>query len=186
MKSLNYENNEFAIEGAVSVEINENYIAPWRLDFARKKLFPFLDAFGQADACTCVRIAFTTDSENICIDIYETYKGEDGIHDIMMLDLVVDGEFIQTIKLNKGEGTPGQWDNPEIDEARKKIAKTAANFGKFAGTVGGAQNFDRLIDMGYNFVSMGADVVGLSKYCREIISAVSHKTESLKNGLYDK
>ncbi len=98
----------------------------------------------------------------------------------------IDMIFFGPGDFSQGIGTPGQWDNPEIDEARKKIAKTAAKFGKYAGTVGGVQNFDRLVDMGYNFVSMGADVVGLSRYCREIISAVSEKAESLKNGLYDK
>ena len=104
MKSINFKSNVFTIEGAVSLESNENYTAPWRMDFNRRKLFPFIDIFGQGDACTCVRIKFTTDSRGIGIDIYETYKGEDGIHDIMMLDLVVNGEFVQTMELKDGGG----------------------------------------------------------------------------------
>ena len=78
MKSFDYKSSVFAIEGAVSVENNENYTAPWRLNFERRKLFPYIDVFGQGDACVGVRIAFTTDSEMIGIDIYEIYKGEDG------------------------------------------------------------------------------------------------------------
>ena len=104
MKSYKYESGVFTIEGAISVENNEKYCAPWRIDINRRKLFPFLDTFGQGDACTGVRIAFTTDSRNVGIDIYETYRGEDGIHDIMMLDIVVNGMYVETIELDKGEG----------------------------------------------------------------------------------
>ena len=104
MKKINYEGDKFTIEGAVSIECREEYTAAWRIDFSRKKLFPFLDVFGQGDACTCVRIAFTSDSRELGIDIFETYKGEDGIHDTMMLDLVVNGQFVQTLEIKDGKG----------------------------------------------------------------------------------
>ena len=41
------------------------------------------------------------------------------------------------------------------------IAKTARKHGKFAGTVGGLGNFDELVDMGYQFINVTADVVAL-------------------------
>jgi len=36
--------------------------------------------------------------------------------------------------------------------------------GKVAGTVGSPDNLDHLIAMGYRFINMGADVIGLSQY----------------------
>ncbi len=104
MKSYSFNSDVYTIEGAVSIEDNENYTVPWRIDFQRRKLFPFMDTFGQGDACPCVRLSFSTNSQNIGIDIYETFYGTDGIHDVMMLDLVSDGDVAQTVRLDKGEG----------------------------------------------------------------------------------
>ena len=69
---------------------------------------------------------------------------------------------------SQGIGTPGQMDNPRIAETRKLVAEVANAHGKFAGTVGGLANLRELIDMGYHFVSLGADVVALWQYFREI------------------
>ena len=63
--------------------------------------------------------------------------------------------------------------NPEVDRVRRLVAKTARKYGKFAGTVGGAANFDSLVEMGYTFISTGADVVALWKYYKEMVSNVS-------------
>ena len=41
---------------------------------------------------------------------------------------------------------------------------------KFAGTPGTPDNMDELIDMGYRFISIGADVVGLSEYCKNLVT----------------
>ena len=65
---------------------------------------------------------------------------------------------------SQGIGAPGQWDHPKIQETRELVAKVAHKYGKFAGTVGGLNNLGQLIDMGYNFVNIGADVVGLTGY----------------------
>jgi len=68
-------------------------------------------------------------------------------------------------------GIPGQTDHPDVNKARKMVAEAAARTGKFAGTVGSPASYNSLVDMGYNFISMGADVVGLSNHCKEIASA---------------
>ncbi|SEQ45775.1 4-hydroxy-2-oxoheptanedioate aldolase [Virgibacillus subterraneus] len=73
------------------------------------------------------------------------------------------GDFSQAI------GAPGQFNHPQITEMRKRIAHIAQEKGKFAGTVGGVQNFESLTEMGYQFISVGADVFGLSQYCKDII-----------------
>lgn len=88
------------------------------------------------------------------------------------------GDFSQSI------GAPGQWDHPEIAAARRQVAEAAIRHGKYAGTVGSTGNYDELVAMGYRFISMGADVVGLSNYCQSIISAVSKKKASSTDSIY--
>lgn len=72
---------------------------------------------------------------------------------------------------SQGIGAPGEWNHPKLIETRKRVAETAVRHGKFAGTVGGPGNLQELVDMGYRFVSIGADVVGLRNYCHDLLSA---------------
>src|SRR5690606_26172182 len=72
---------------------------------------------------------------------------------------------------SQGIGAPGQWDHPLLIETRKRVAAVARQYGKFAGTVGSPANLQELLEMGYDFVSVGADVVGLTNYCRDIMGA---------------
>lgn len=69
---------------------------------------------------------------------------------------------------SQGIGAPGQWEHPLLTETRKRIAQVANQYGKFAGTVGSVANLQELFHMGYHFVSVGADVVGLKNYCQGI------------------
>lgn len=68
-------------------------------------------------------------------------------------------------------GAPGVWDHPRLLDARKRVAETAIKHDKFAGTVGSTASLPDLIAMGYRFISVGADVVGLAQYCSSIVSA---------------
>ncbi|TAN01339.1 MAG: aldolase [Chitinophagaceae bacterium] len=72
---------------------------------------------------------------------------------------------------SQGIGAPGQWDHPEIIKTRMRVAAVAKKYGKFAGTVGSPANLKELLDMGYQFVSVGADVVGLQHYYRDLLKA---------------
>lgn len=65
---------------------------------------------------------------------------------------------------SQGIGAPGEWDHPELIAARKKVAEVARKHGKFAATTGSIDKLDEFLAMGYSFVSVGADVVGLSAY----------------------
>ena len=76
------------------------------------------------------------------------------------------GDYSQAI------GKFGQWDDPAITEARKEIARVARKHNKAAGTTAPPDRLNEFIDMGYNFVSVGADVLGLWKYYREIVAAL--------------
>lgn len=77
------------------------------------------------------------------------------------------GDFAQAI------GAPNVGDHPKVAQARRDIAKLARKHGKFAGTVGSVANMAELTAMGYSFISLGADVVGLSQYMDRIAEALS-------------
>lgn len=98
----------------------------------------------------------------------------------------IDMLFFGPGDFSQGIGTPGQFDNPAIASARERIAKVAITNGKFAGTVGSPANLEQLIGMGYRFISVGADVVGVGQYCADLISQFSkqaaYKTKSIYGG----
>jgi 4-hydroxy-2-oxoheptanedioate aldolase len=96
----------------------------------------------------------------------------DAIADLPGYDILLfgPGDFSHSI------GAPGQMEHPEITRARERIAAACHKYGKFAGTVGAPSQRQSLIDMGYTFLSLGADVVGLSGYCREIADAFGIRT----------
>ena len=83
----------------------------------------------------------------------------------------IDMIFFGPADFSQGIGSPLGGD-PRIDEARRLIAKTARKYGKWAGTVGGPGNFDSLVEMGYTFISCGADVVALWKYFKDIAGQI--------------
>jgi 4-hydroxy-2-oxoheptanedioate aldolase len=66
-------------------------------------------------------------------------------------------------------GAPGEMNHPRVIEARKRVAEAALAQGKFAGTMGNSENLEELIEMGYRFINMGADVLGLNSYCRKLL-----------------
>ena len=71
-----------------------------------------------------------------------------------------------------GIGAPGQWDHPLLKETRKRVAEAAGKYGKYAATVGSPENYKELVDMGYRFINLGADVVGLLNYCKAVVGGV--------------
>ena len=79
------------------------------------------------------------------------------------------GDFSHSI------GAPGQWDHPQLIEARQRVAEVAVKHGKFAGTPGNMDNFDELVEMGYRFLAIGADVVGMGNYSKQLMDGFSKK-----------
>lgn len=73
---------------------------------------------------------------------------------------------------------------PELIAARKRVAEVARRHGKFAGTVGGPGNANELIAMGYQFISMGADVVGIKNYCQDLVSAFTKSSAAGSKNSY--
>lgn len=98
----------------------------------------------------------------------------DELEEICQVD-GIDIIFFGPADFSQALGIPGKFDDAKISDARKYIADTARKYNKFAGTVGSSDNFDELVDMGYRFINVGADVLGLSNYCRNIISHINDK-----------
>jgi len=67
-------------------------------------------------------------------------------------------------------GVPGQMDHPDVVSARKKVAEVARKNNKIAATPGGPNIAKKYIDMGYNLLNIGADVVALSDYAENLVT----------------
>jgi len=100
----------------------------------------------------------------IQIEDYEALEQVDEIASVPGIDMLFfgPGDFSHSLGLAEDMG------NEKIVSARRRVAESARKHGKFAGTVGSAENVKSLYDMGYRFVSMGADVCGLSDYFCDI------------------
>ena len=68
------------------------------------------------------------------------------------------GDYSQSI------GYPGQIEHPEVSDACVKVARSAAAHGKWSATPSAPHGIRDKIDLGYRFLSVGADVVGLRQY----------------------
>jgi len=112
------------------------------------------------------------------IEDYEVLPDVEAIAALDGVDMLFfgPGDFSQSI------GAPGDWNNPRLLEARKLVADAANKHGKFAATSGGIDSLDSFLELGYKFVNVGADVVGLSNYCKTLVDrfgkSVSEKVRS--------
>ena len=84
----------------------------------------------------------------------------------------IDMIFFGPGDFSQGIGRPEEVFNEETLKARKLVAQTARKHGKMAGTVGGAANFRQLEEEGFNFISVGADVVALTSYYSNILKEI--------------
>lgn len=82
----------------------------------------------------------------------------------------VDMLFFGPADFSQGICAPGQSDHPKLLETRRRVAEVCLKNGKLAGTVATPANARELIDMGYRFINIGADVIGLSEYCKDIVA----------------
>ena len=105
----------------------------------------------------------------------------------------IDMLFFGPGDFSQGIGAPGQWDHPELVCARQRVAEVCRAHGKFAGTVGSPANAADLVAMGYQFISIGADVIHLFNGCRDLLNQFREKvpagkesgTEKKTKGTYE-
>ncbi len=102
----------------------------------------------------------------IVVQIEDTEPLED-LEDIAKID-GIDMLFFGPGDFSQSLGTPGEFDNPMIAETRKRVAEVAKANGKYAGTTCGVGKIQEYYDMGYQFISSGADVLGLGEYYGKI------------------
>lgn len=91
----------------------------------------------------------------------------------------IDMIFFGPGDFSQGIGAPGQWDHPKLLETRKLVAETAQKYGKFAGTPTSPNNINEYINMGYQFLAIGADVIAVGDYSNQLIKDFREKTREL-------
>jgi 4-hydroxy-2-oxoheptanedioate aldolase len=74
------------------------------------------------------------------------------------------GDFSHSI------GHPGEFSHPLVVETRKRVGEAARKHGKWAGTLGSPETMPDLVKLGYTFINIGADVIGLNSYCDQLVS----------------
>ncbi len=104
----------------------------------------------------------------VCVQI-EDPEPLDELEAIASLD-GIDMLFFGPADFSQGIGAPGEWDHPRLVETRKRIAALCAAHGKFAGTVGSPSTLKSLVDLGYRFFGMGADVLAVLEYGRGMLA----------------
>ena len=85
----------------------------------------------------------------------------------------IDMIFFGPADFTQGIGNPCDFGDERMLTARKLVAKTARAHGKIAATTGGIGNVQQLINEGFNFISVGSDVIGLSGYYQNILDVIN-------------
>ncbi len=128
---------------------------------------------GNADGAYCnvdilryFRVA--NEQRFVCVQI-EDPEPLDDLEAIASLD-GIDMLFFGPADFSQGIGAPAVWDHPRLIETRRRIAEVCAAHGKYAGTVASVDKLAMLAGMGYRFIGMGADVVGLGEYSKGLVA----------------
>jgi len=92
------------------------------------------------------------------------------------LDEIASIEGIDMLFFGPGDyshaiGVSYQLHHPAVEEARKKVAAVARKHGKYAGTVANGEDLEELMDMGYQFLNVSADVIILASGFGEVAKA---------------
>lgn len=80
----------------------------------------------------------------------------------------IDMIFFGPADFSQGIGKTCQTNDEEVVNARRLVAKTARKYGKMAGTTGSLETAKQLIEEGFNFINLGADVIALGPYFTNI------------------
>jgi 4-hydroxy-2-oxoheptanedioate aldolase len=130
-------------------------------------MMPILEYMRQANKERFV-IAQIEDPEGV--DELEEIAQVDGI-DLLLFGA---GDYGQSI------GTLAEPNHPKVQEVRRRIPEVARKHGKFAGLLANTENFTEAVEMGYQFISICADVVILGDAFRSILARVNTLSEKGK------
>ena len=104
----------------------------------------------------------------LCLQI-EDPEVLDDLEAIASLD-GVDMLFFGAFDFSQGIGAPGEMDNPLVVETRRRIADLCLAHGKTAAAAASPGDLEEVLAMGYRFITFGADVAGLTRCCRNLVS----------------
>jgi len=85
------------------------------------------------------------------------------------LDEIAQVEGIDVILFGPGDfshsiGRVGQLNDPQVVDAERRVVEAARRHGKFAGAVATLDNLAAKIEMGFQYLNLGADVLALTEY----------------------
>lgn len=83
----------------------------------------------------------------------------------------IDMLFFGPGDFSQGIGAPFQLSHPRVQEALRYTVEVARKHGKFAGVVASFDNLQTLIDMGYQFLNLSADVLMLTQGFAQVAAA---------------
>lgn len=126
---------------------------------------------GNSDGAYCTipfvdYIAQANEQRFVCCQIEDPEPLEelDAIAALPGIDML----FFGPADFSHGIGAPAKFDDPRVLDARKRVAEACAKHGKFSGTVANPNTIDEVIDLGFRFISMGADVIGLVSHTKQM------------------
>ena len=94
----------------------------------------------------------------------------------------IDMLFFGPADFSQSLGIPCQTGDARIKEACRRIAEVARKHGKFSGTTVNLDELHEKIDMGYQFISIGADVATLAQECTRVTAAFRQHIAARSNG----
>jgi 4-hydroxy-2-oxoheptanedioate aldolase len=138
---------------------------------------------GNADGAYC-NIPFTEYLEQANRERFVLVQIEDP-EPLDELDAIAATEGIDGLLFGPGDfthalGIPGQFDAPEVQDARKRVADACIRNGKIAATVGSPETAPALLDLGYRFINIGSDVVSVSRACSQAVDSFSTSADAAK------
>ncbi len=93
-KEYIYTDDCFTFEGAVSVQCEKDFFAPWRIKFDKLELFPFLNIKTQGMAPSGVRLCFTSNTKYVKISLHETFPNQ-------KFDFYADDQLVEEVLLDE-------------------------------------------------------------------------------------
>jgi 4-hydroxy-2-oxoheptanedioate aldolase len=129
-------------------------------------------AYAQMNYAEYIRQANTQRFVVLQIEDPEPLDELDAIAALDGIDLL----FFGPADFSQGIGAPGEWNHPRLLEARRRVAEVALKHGKFAGAPASPDNMEELLNLGYRFLAVGADVIAVGQYCGQLLDTFKQKT----------
>ena len=131
---------------------------------------------GNADACYCnVSIPDYIQQSNeeriICVQI-EDPESLEQVEEIAQVE-GINMFYFGPQDFSHAIGLPGQTKHPDVQDARRRVAAAGKKHGVFCGTSRAGLPFDELIEMGYQLITPGSDVIGLKIYWENMLKELS-------------